>query len=89
MKKQLSNLLNRWYLYRFNKKLSRLTAREEQVLDLILKCRTYAEIGAELNIGQSTVSKHASNIFKKFNCNERKNLEEIFYFKEKRERNIS
>ena len=45
-----------------------LTPKEIEVSNLILENLTYREIGERLNIVNNTVSKHASNIYKKTNC---------------------
>lgn len=42
-----------------------LTRREIEIALSILDSMTYKEIGEELFIAENTVSKHASNIFKK------------------------
>lgn len=47
---------------------AQLTAREIEVSNFILKELTYEEIGEMLHISTNTVSKHASNIYKKLNC---------------------
>ncbi len=72
-----------WKLVRLNKKLVKLTPRESQILSLILANRTYGEIAAQLQISSGTVSKHASNIFKKLKIKDRAALEEQFYLKQK------
>tara|TARA_R110000764_G_scaffold191184_1_gene276399 strand:+ start:204 stop:662 length:459 start_codon:yes stop_codon:yes gene_type:complete len=52
----------------FNKGLTR---REIEIAMSVLGDRSYKEIGEDLFIAESTVSKHASNIFKKMNVNSR------------------
>jgi LuxR family maltose regulon positive regulatory protein len=42
-----------------------LTARESEVLELLVQRRSYAEIGEALVISPKTVKKHASNIYSK------------------------
>jgi DNA-binding CsgD family transcriptional regulator len=51
-----------------------LTSREIEVLQLILKNLSYSEISENLHIVENTVSKHASNIFKKTKCRSKKEL---------------
>jgi two-component system response regulator DevR len=46
-------------------KLSRLTAREEQVLDLLATGMTNAQIGREIHISDKTVKNHVSTILGK------------------------
>ena len=48
-----------------------LTRREIEIAMSILDNRSYKDIGEELFIAESTVSKHASNIFKKTNVKNR------------------
>lgn len=52
----------------FNKGLTR---REIEIAMSVLGDRSYKEIGDDLFIAESTVSKHASNIFKKMDVNSR------------------
>ncbi|MFT6324360.1 MAG: DNA-binding CsgD family transcriptional regulator [Halieaceae bacterium] len=52
----------------FNKGLTR---REIEIAMSVLSDRSYKEIGDDLFIAESTVSKHASNIFKKMNVSNR------------------
>ncbi len=63
----------------FNKGLTR---RQIEIAMSILDDRTYKEIGDDFFIAQSTVSKHASNIFKKMNVKSR--AEFLRQFKSKR-----
>ena len=79
MKALFSFIKNRTIL-RFSQKsrLSKLTAREKKILELVLNNQSYIEIGKELGIKRSTVSKHASNIFKKMKCKNRESLETLF-----------
>lgn len=48
-----------------------LTRREIEIAMLILDNRTYKQIGEDFFIAENTVSKHASNIFKKTNVKNR------------------
>ena len=73
-------LINRLFLFRRKTKKNvpaKLTQRESEILRFILNDLSYSEIGSKLGIKQSTVSKHASNIFKKYNCSDRETLEQI------------
>ena len=69
-KKKMSALMN-YYKYEKEKELSPkfykrgLTRRQIEMAMSILDERTYKEIGEEYFIAEKTVSKHASNIFKK------------------------
>jgi DNA-binding CsgD family transcriptional regulator len=45
-----------------------LTKKENEIASMILQKVTYKVIANEMNISEGTVSKHASNIFKKTNC---------------------
>jgi two-component system, NarL family, response regulator DevR len=48
-----------------DEKLSRLTPREEQVLDLLATGKTNAQIGREIHISEKTVKNHVSTILGK------------------------
>lgn len=52
-------------------KLSLLTERECEVLDLMRKGRKNREIAGELRIAESTVHKHVQNIFEKLQARNR------------------
>jgi DNA-binding NarL/FixJ family response regulator len=54
-----------------------LTEREQEITNGIVSGFTYKELAESLYISESTVSKHASNIFKKTNCKNKKELIEI------------
>ena len=58
-------------------KLSLLTERECEVLDLMRKGRKNREIAGELRIAESTVHKHVQNIFEKLQA---RNRTEANYF---------
>tara|TARA_B110001469_G_C9640179_1_gene321824 strand:- start:1513 stop:2430 length:918 start_codon:yes stop_codon:yes gene_type:complete len=45
-----------------------LTSKEIEIASMILEKLTYKMIASEMNISDGTVSKHASNIYKKTNC---------------------
>lgn len=62
-----------------------LTPRELEVASFILKGLNYTEIGDLMFISNKTVSKHASNIFKKANCSDRNEFIEAFTFHTERE----
>ncbi len=49
-----------------------LTPREIEIALSILDCKSYKKIGEEFFITEKTVSKHASNIFKKTDANNKK-----------------
>ena len=55
-----------------------LTQRELEVAQLILEKKPYRQIGEEMYIAPKTVSKHASNIFKKTGHKNRKEFTEAF-----------
>lgn len=55
-----------------------LTSKEVEVSKLILNELSYQEIGKILHIASNTVSKHASNIFKKTNCTSKKDYIEQY-----------
>ena len=63
-KEELSFLTN-------NKKL---TERELEIMNGILNNESYKTLAERFFISESTVSKHASNIFKKVNCKNKKEL---------------
>jgi DNA-binding NarL/FixJ family response regulator len=48
-----------------------LTEREAQVLDLVARGRSNAEIAGELNVAPGTVKKHSDNIFEKLGVRNR------------------
>lgn len=56
-----------------------LSGRERDVASMILDGKSYKEIAASLFIEQKTVSKHASNIFRKSGCVNRKEFEQQFF----------
>jgi DNA-binding NarL/FixJ family response regulator len=51
-----------------------LTAREQEVLQLILTGKSNRSIADTLNISESTVKTHARNIFSKYNVSSRAEL---------------
>lgn len=55
-----------------------LTARELDVALLVLEGKTYREIGDHMYVNHKTVSKHASNIFRKTNCSSKTEFLELF-----------
>ncbi|MFK8039118.1 MAG: helix-turn-helix transcriptional regulator [Crocinitomicaceae bacterium] len=55
-----------------------LTARELDVGLLVLEGKTYREIGDHMYVNHKTVSKHASNIFRKTNCANKTEFIELF-----------
>jgi DNA-binding CsgD family transcriptional regulator len=48
-----------------------LTAREREVLDLLVKGKLYKEIAAALGIGLTTVDSHIRKIYEKLQVNSR------------------
>lgn len=52
--------------------------REIEIIELLLKKMSYYEIAEELSISYNTVSKHCSNIFKKTNSKNKKELIALF-----------
>jgi DNA-binding NarL/FixJ family response regulator len=52
----------------------RLSARERQVLDCVLKSQSNKEIGVTLNISESTVKFHLTQLFQKFGVRRRADL---------------
>ena len=67
--KRMNTLLDRQLLTGHS-----LTAREAQVLQLILRHFTRKEIAHHLNIGERMAKFHASNILNKLGLENRKNL---------------
>jgi DNA-binding CsgD family transcriptional regulator len=57
--------------------LPQLTQREQQILDLVVAGRTYAEIAHELFISEKTVSSHISNMLRKTNTSSRIELAQL------------
>ncbi|MAM17359.1 LuxR C-terminal-related transcriptional regulator [Muricauda oceani] len=60
-----------------------LSKREIEVANLILEGKSYKQIGSYLFIAEGTVSKHASNIFKKAEVQNRREFERRFKGKRK------
>lgn len=56
----------------------KLSRREMEVVQLILKDHSYSEIARALFLAEGTVSKHASNIFKKTNTAGKEDFKEKF-----------
>ena len=56
---------------------SKLTDREVEIMNGILNNESYKTLAENLFISESTVSKHASNIFRKLNCKNKKELIEL------------
>lgn len=55
-----------------------LTARETEIVKLVLAGLTNREIGESLYIAESTVKKHLSNIFEKLSVENREQLKQLF-----------
>jgi DNA-binding NarL/FixJ family response regulator len=51
-----------------------ITEREKEIIDLVSKGLSYKEISQKLNITESTLVKHRTNIFKKVNVNKKSDL---------------
>jgi DNA-binding NarL/FixJ family response regulator len=52
----------------------RISQRERQVLDCVMKSQSNKEIGAELHISESTVKFHLARLFEKFGVRRRSDL---------------
>ncbi len=52
----------------------RLSLREQEVLEYLVRGKSYKEIAGILNISTETVKKHASNIYKKTNTHNKYEL---------------
>jgi DNA-binding NarL/FixJ family response regulator len=59
--------------------LESLSAREHEILELLVKGRLYKEIASTLVISQETVRKHVYNIYKKLHVNNRVEAYNKFY----------
>jgi DNA-binding NarL/FixJ family response regulator len=59
--------------------LENLSAREHEILELLVKGRLYKEISSTLGISQETVRKHVYNIYKKLHVNNRVEAYNKFY----------
>ncbi|MGN1011098.1 MAG: response regulator transcription factor, partial [Clostridia bacterium] len=57
-----------------NPRVDTLTAREKEVLVLLLENKRRKEIADELHISENTVKKHTSHVFAKLNVSSRKEL---------------
>jgi len=55
-----------------------LTARELDVALLVLEAKSYKEIGDGMFLNHKTISKHASNIFRKTNCSNKNEFIDTF-----------
>ena len=51
--------------------IEKLSAREYEILELLVKGRLYKEIASTLEISQETVRKHVYNVYKKLHINNR------------------
>lgn len=78
-RRQQEALLNYGY-YEGQKDITKygLTNREIEIADLILLDKTYLEIADSMFISIGTVTKHASNIFKKTGCKNREEFSKKF-----------
>jgi len=47
--------------------MGKLTARESEVAELLMKGISYVEIGKQLNIGRRTVKAHVARMLERFN----------------------
>lgn len=64
----ISNKLELWY------KKNKLSNREKEICNLLIKGKTYNEISLELTISATTVKYHTKNIYKKCCCKNRVEL---------------
>lgn len=55
----------------FNRRLQSLTAREQEILSLMVKAKRIINIADELNIAEQTVRNHISNIYSKLDIHDR------------------
>ena len=53
---------------------SNLTDREKEIIELLLKGRTYKLIAGELQLSENTVKTHIKNIYSKFNVQSKTEL---------------
>ena len=60
-------------------KIETLTIREQEILKLIVKGKTNAEIAGELFVAIKTVDNHRQNIYRKMNCKNLAELAEQYY----------
>ncbi|UZR99637.1 ATP-binding response regulator [Chondrinema litorale] len=59
-----------------------LTEREKEITELIIKGKTYKQIGEEINISKKTVERHVYNLFSKVEVNNKLELVNIFRVEE-------
>jgi DNA-binding NarL/FixJ family response regulator len=59
------------YFKKESRSMAELTAKENELLNLLAAGLFYKEIAAEMNIGIDTVKKHASSIYKKLQVSNR------------------
>ncbi len=71
----------------FLKNTYQLTNREEEMLNALVTGLSYQEIAQKFNLSEKTISKHASNIFQKTNCKNKKEL--IALVRSKKEKELS
>lgn len=61
-----------------------LTSRENEIVDLLLKGRTYKMIAEELYLSENTIKTHIKNIYAKYNINSKAELIKILTITRKR-----
>ncbi len=71
----------------FLKNSYKLTKREEEMLEDLVVGLSFQDIALKFNLSEKTISKHASNIFQKTNCKNRKEL--IALARTKKEKELS
>jgi len=62
----------------FLKENYNLTNREKEMLEVLITGISYLEIAQKFKLTEKTISKHASNIFQKTNCKNKKELISLF-----------
>ena len=66
------------------KKMNELSGRENNVLTLLAKGKSYASIGDELNVSLNTIKTHVRNIYEKLHVTSKDEVIEIYNRKNKK-----